>query len=823
MPDPIPENGNAPTEPKVDLPPQGKYGLIGREEEIVSIGRAFHKSPTVLLTAPPGVGKTELACEFARREVDNSKAEGGVFFTHFEYGAGLSRILHEIGTTVRGITFARLPSERQRQWVVDYVNQNHCLLIWDSFQNVFRHLGDTESQEILDFLRDIGQGTGRILITGPNKDWADDHQVDYQFIELEGLNEPKLKELAGLILDGVAVDEAKLDPEYPELLQLLGGNPMAMRVVLPHLKEHPPSALIPYLTSSDQGEDTAVGIVDAALECCFSRMSPRTRTHLSFLALFRQRVLLDVVTHITQGEVYASVTGEEMGWGACRTLLREARDFGLLDSIPASIFLIPPSVSTFLRRQLERQLDPHQIKSLEHEFLHVYADLGDYFLESLASESSESAVTGVLAEEANLLRALELAQTDQRWDSAQLVLQPLAQVYKMQERVVELRRLRERLLSHVGPQAEQAKERGAIDSWMYLQGTEINDAISRGELDRADSICNDVLKYLESLGDAASQVQLASIFHNLGMVAQGRKQYDQAEDWYRKALEINEAGGHEAESADSYHQMGLMLQSQRRDDEAEEWHRKALTIREGLQDEGEIASECHQLGLIAESRLEFEPALEWFHRARIAYESVGDQAGTAAMYHRVGLIAQAHYDFEEAIGWYQRALTIYDELEDETSGADDYYQVGVMALHRKDYEEAEEWVGKALAAYELLGNETGLANCYHQLAVVAHAQRKWQEADSLYHRALDSYVQLDDEVAGVATWGQLGVLADQRGNYSHAVWYVAHTYEISTAHGLPLLNNAKKHLSSLRSRMGIEAFIESWNEVSDRDILSDLD
>ena len=807
----------------MDLPPQGKYGLIGREEEIVGIQQAFRTSSTVLLMGPPGVGKTELACEFARQDAEKGNAEGGIFFTHFEYGAGLSRLLHEIGTTVRGITFAQLPSERQRQWVVDYLNQNSCLLIWDNFQNVFSYLDATESQEILDFLRDINGCTSRFLITGPNKDWADNHRVDYQVLELEGLNETKLKELVGLILDGTGVEEAKLDPEYLELLQVLHGNPMAMRVVLPHLKEHSPSALIQELPPRDKGELATVGVLDAALECCFSFMSSRTKTHLPFLALFRQRVLLDVVTHITQGEVYVSVTGEEMGWGACRAFLREARDFGLLDPIPPSIFLIPPSVSPFLRRQLERQLNPHQTKSLEHEFLRVYSDLGDYFLESLASESSESAVTGVLAEEANLLRALELAQVDQRWDSAQLVLQPLAQVYKMQDRVVELRRLREQLLSHVGPQAEQAKERGAIDSWMYLQGTEINDAIGRGELDRAYSISHEVLKHLESLGDAAPRIQLASIFHNLGMIAQGRKQYDRAEEWYRKALEINEAGDHEAESADSYHQMGLMLQSQRRVDEAEEWHRKALKIREELQDEGEIAGECHQLGLIAESRLEFEDALEWFHRARIAYENVGDQAGTATMYHQVGLIAQAHYDFEEAIGWYQRALTIYDELEDETGGADDYYQIGVMALHRKDYQEAEEWVSKALAAHELLSNETGLANCYHQLGVVAHAECQWQEADSLYHRALDSYVQLDDQVAGVATWGQLGVLADQRGNYSHAVWYVAHTYEIATAHGLPLLNNAKKHLSSLRSRMGTEAFVESWNEVSDRDILSELD
>ena len=54
-----------------------------------------------------------------------------------------------------------------------------------------------------------------------------------------------------------------------------------------------------------------------------------------------------------------------------------------------------------------------------------------------------------------------MAQTGEQWDNVQLVLQPLAQVYKMQERVLELRRLRERLLPHVGPEADQAGTSGS--------------------------------------------------------------------------------------------------------------------------------------------------------------------------------------------------------------------------------------------------------------------------------------------------------------------------------------------------------------------------
>ena len=823
MPDMLSEDATATSKPTLDLPPEGKYGLVGREDELEGLGSAFQETPVVLLTGPAGVGKTELACGFARRLLDRGDRQGGVLFTSFDYGAGLCRVLHEVGTTLQGIGFACLSQGRQREWVVEYLRQNPCLLIWDNFEYVFQYLDSSESGELVDFLQDIGEGSSYVLITGRGSAWANDVGKGYGQVELGGLKEVEARQLAGLILDGSDVGVVGLGAQCAELLNLLHGNPMSMGLVIPHLKKRTPSQLAQELLRLAQEEARGSKDLEDALECSFANMSPRTRAHLPVLALFQQRVLLDVLTFVTQGEVYVSVTGEEMGWGACRTFLREARDCGILGSIPPSVFLIHPTVSGFLRQQLAHRLTGAQIEVLEQEFVRVYADLGDYFLENLSSENTDSTVTGVLAEEANLLRALHLAETAGQWEHAQLVLQPLGQVYRMQERVLELRRLRERLLAHVGLEAEEAEKNGAIESWLYLQGTEINDAIGRLESDKAEGICHTVLRYLESLGDSAPQAQVALVYHHLGTIDQARNQYDQAEEWYRKALKINEPLGNEAESADSYQQLGSIAQSQRRYEEAEEWHRKTLEIRERLGDEAESAGECHQLGLVAEAAFEFEAALEWHHRARNAYENVGDKASAGAVYHRLGLIAQLQFDYEDATGWYQKALMGYEELGDESKGANDYYQLGVIALERYDYEEADGWHHQALQAYEKQGSEIGVANSYHQLGMVAHSQSHQEQAEEWYQKALEIFLRLKDEVAEALTWAQLGLLADHSGNYPDAVWYVAHTYEIAATHQLPMLSQVKTHLSDLRSKMGTEAFVNCWQEISDTDVLPELE
>ena len=812
-----PETGGKQT---VDLPPQGRYGFVGREEELAA---ALIEPSVVLLTGPPGVGKTELACELARRQAAGDDRQGVILYTSFEYGAGLCRLLHEVGTTLRGIGFARLSLDQQRQWVLDYVKQHPCLLVWDNFERVFDYLDRGECQELMEFLKDIHPGPTCVLITGQSAGWIEGAGIGYRRQELGPLKEGDARDLAREVLASSETGEAEAGPGYAELLRLLRGNPMATRAMLPHLKQHSAADLVLSLNGPGEAGPGEWEIMDAALDCSFSLLSPRTRSHLPFLAVLRQRVLLDVVTFITQGEVYRKVMGEEMGWGACRSFLREARDSGILDSVSPSAYVIPPSVAPTLSRQLRRRLGVDQIEALEREFVQVYAGMGEYFLENLSSESAQTTVTGVLAEEANLLRALEMAVAAEQWDSAQLLLQPLAQVYKMQDRVLELRRIKDSLLSRLGSEGAQTERRDATELWMYVQMTDASEAIQRGEMDRAESICSSVLGYLESSRDPADQPRIASACHLLGLAAQGRGNAPEAEGWYGKALNINEPLKNEAECADIYHQLGLLAQLGQSYEDAETWHRRAVEIRERLGDEAESASEYHQLALVVEARSRPEEALELYHRARAVYEHLGDKAGEAAIFHRLGLMSQARFDYEEAMGWYQRALLVYEELGDEAAAAGDYYQVGVIALRRYEYDEAEALLRQALAAYERLGDAAGVANSYHQLGVAAHAQGRHNEAEELYHRALDLLVRVEGDVAAASTWGQLGLLADQRRNYPHAVWYVAHTYEIAAAHGLPLLQAAKAHLSSLRYRMGDDAFIRCWKEVSDTDVLGELE
>ena len=322
-----------------------------------------------------------------------------------------------------------------------------------------------EERDLDRFISDVTQdtSTSRILLVSNDSDlsWMKSQHTSHS---LDGLNKNDRLLLAAHIIEKTGVEAGRITTELTELLKLLQGHPLAIQIALPILKQVPMSTLISEIqgnldntTLKDQLPEYP-SYLSAVMEYSWSKMSRRNRTHLPMLAIFQRRVMMDILNHITQEPAYKNVMGEELGWGACRTMLRTALTDGFLEPISPSVYQIHQSIPQFLGQKLTQQLQGPSVRQLELEFLRVYADTADYFMESLY-ENQASGVTAILAEEGNLTQAMGLALEAEQWDNAQLLVQPLAQVYRMQKRHPELQRLRAQLLEVTGETASDAMEK----------------------------------------------------------------------------------------------------------------------------------------------------------------------------------------------------------------------------------------------------------------------------------------------------------------------------------------------------------------------------
>ena len=838
----------ADTGPDQHLPKGGPYGLIGRRTELRQLERTFQSQPVVLMSGNTGSGKTELALGLARWIQKTGARSSGVFYTTFQVGAGLERVIHEIGTAVAGLPFADLSAPNQRQWVVDYLQGQPSLIIWDALQHAGGNtvedntgiLDRAELEELDAFLADAivgGQSWALLVSRRPEEPWL---ATTHQSYQLPPMGQGDRMELACKIQENTGPSELtpgeqadnQLGLPYLEFIDLIQGHPLAMQVALPLLKDVPASVLLSEVrtrveelgtSSMESGRDL---FLTAVMDHSFSRMPRRSRTHLPFLSMFQQRVMLDILTHITQERPYRTVMGEELGWGACRTLLRSARDAGFIETVTPSVYQIHPTLPWFYGRQINQQLSPAAVRQLEQEFVRVYADTADYFMETLY-ENQDSGTTAVLLEEGNLTQALGLALEDQQWDTAQILVQPLAQVYRMQKRFPELRRLRRQLLQDIVPDgggAAEAEPKGAIELWLYLMGTEASEATEQLNLEYAENLNQQLMAYLESQSEKESDPRTAAVYHQMGVLEQHRLRLDAAEEWFQKSLAIIENGEDEASTADDYYCIGQVKQNQRFYTEAKEWFSKALDIHQRIQDPEELVKDYRALGLASQYKFEYDEAESWYHRAQAILEDNRDEEMATLVYHELGTVFHARYLFQDAESWYQQALGLAHRLGMDSQMAVEFHFLGLLAMARGlGYEVAKEWFELALEKREQLGDHRAAGDECRQLGVLLHEENLLDEAEGWYQRAREIFEEIRDVDRTARTYGQLGKVAEDLGDLSAALEWATRTHGLATEHQLTVLTPAKAHLASLRDKYGEDNFRTWWRGFTGGEPPEDLD
>ncbi|KOG29364.1 hypothetical protein AQJ84_04525 [Streptomyces resistomycificus] len=198
-----------------------------------------------------------------------------------------------------------------------------------------------------------------------------------------------------------------------------------------------------------------------------------------------------------------------------------------------------------------------------------------------------------------------------------------------------------------------------------------------GDLDQAETTTWQVCSQLHTLGAWDWELHLleetltwlptrsrsaAAYIHQLGIIAQKRADYAQAEERYRAALTILEELGDRASIASSYHQLGTIAQLRGDYAQAEERYRASLTIKEELGNRAGIASSYHQLGIIAQERGDYAQAEERYRAALTILEELGDRAGIASSYGQLGVLRTVQQRPAEGVPYTLQALGLQLEI-----------------------------------------------------------------------------------------------------------------------------------------------------------------
>jgi tetratricopeptide (TPR) repeat protein len=157
-----------------------------------------------------------------------------------------------------------------------------------------------------------------------------------------------------------------------------------------------------------------------------------------------------------------------------------------------------------------------------------------------------------------------------------------------------------------------------------------------------------------------------------------------AESAFRQATGLAKGANDDDSLRAGYHGLGMVAQERRAFAEAERWYLKSLAITEKLGVEHPAASTYHQLGRVAQERRDFAEAERWYLKSLAIVEKRGDEHGAGITYHQLGMVAQERRDLAEAEKWYLKSLAIFEKQADEHGAAATYHQLGILAQERRD-------------------------------------------------------------------------------------------------------------------------------------------
>ena len=704
--------GSADPDKMIPLPPEAQmdqYGLIGRDRAIQKLERLMRKMPAgILIHGMAGEGKTTLAKGFLQWLQDTNGLGNGAFWFSFEGLRGAEFIFSALSEAL-GLPL-EAPLEQRLPVIVRILREHRFILVWDNFESasgidgagVEAQMPEEDRARLKKFLNDLYGGASKVLITSRSTEkWLSEGMLPPLVLplQLDGLAGEELWEYCNKIADDLDL-KLRRDAVYKDLMDELGGNPLAVRAILLRLPGRSAKAMLAEVRKSFAGlageTDESARRIQSTLAVFEKGIDPAFAPILRLAGLHEMHIDADYL----KGMLKQTAPGAVASLRACFAMLESA---GLCHPRGNNIYKTHPALRVWLER-----LHP-AAEDEQRAFVDFWGELADHYgPKELHEQRSAFGFYG-----ANLRRALELAKALEMQAHTDALMQVFA-VYALNNRNFD--------------EAEK----------QYLAWAE----------------------WEKSIGDEKG---VATAYHQLGRVAQERRDLVAAESWYRQSLEIKLKLGNELGAGKTYGQLGCIALEQRELEQAEKWYRQALDVMLKFKDDHLSAIVYHQLGRVAEERRDFDAAESWYWQSLAVKLKLGNESGAANTYHQLGMVAQERGAFDEAEASYKKALAIRQNLGEEYWAATDFHQLGVVAQERGAFAAAESWYKQALTIELKLGDEYGAASTYHQLGRVAEERGTFDAAESWYMQALAIFRRSNDPNNLAIAQRSLARIAKQKG------------------------------------------------------------
>jgi len=235
----------------------------------------------------------------------------------------------------------------------------------------------------------------------------------------------------------------------------------------------------------------------------------------------------------------------------------------------------------------------------------------------------------------------------------------------------------------------------------------------------------------ETLQDSSGK---ARALNRLAFVAREQTDHQQAEQLSQEALEL--LNRDDIERANCFYVLGAAAFDRKEWADAERFYRKSLSIWEESNDARRIALGYRNLGNALGCQKKYEEAINYYRLAIELWEQIHDPYNLAVARMNLGNVHLFLEQPSHALILFAQAEALFHKIQDEKYLAMVYTNQGIAYRELCNWAYAEETLNKSIQLWQRLASTRYLVNAMDELGLVYLEQELHERAWKLFNDAL---------------------------------------------------------------------------------------
>ncbi|MCC7429363.1 tetratricopeptide repeat protein [bacterium] len=274
--------------------------------------------------------------------------------------------------------------------------------------------------------------------------------------------------------------------------------------------------------------------------------------------------------------------------------------------------------------------------------------------------------------------------------------------------------------------------------------------------------------------------------------------WDEAEEFFKEAVDLSEKIKDKKRLASSYKFLGGTLYLKGDYDKAMECFEKALKISKEIGDKSGISVTVRNMGGVYFNKADYCKAMKYFEKSLKISEEIGDKRGISRVFGSVGSVYFKKGEYYKAMEYSKKSLQISEEIGDKRGILREVGVMGAFYFEKGDYVKAMEYFEKSLQISEEIGDKRGISVAVRSMGVVYFEKGDYVKAMKCFEKSLQISEEIRDKSGISVAVGNIGIVYLEKGDCDKA---------------MECLEKALKISEEIRDKSGISVAVGNMGDV----------